>query len=196
MITAEMVKDLRERTGVSVMQCKKALEEAGGDVEKAVLILRKMSKAQSEKKSERTLGAGIVKSYIHSNQKIGVLVELSCETDFVSQNETFQELASDIALHIAGMGPEYVTADQIPEAEQARIKAFFQEEVDKSDKPAEIKEKMLEGKLKDFFAEKTLLDQGFVKNPDMTIRQLIDGAVQKTGEKIEVNRFVRYTVAG
>lgn len=194
MITTDMVKDLREETGVSVMQCRKALEEAGGDMDKARHILRKMSSASAEKKSERTLGAGIVKSYIHSNQKIGVLLELSCETDFVAQNVDFQTLASDIALHIAGMAPQFVSVDAIPAEEQARIKTYMEEEVAKIEKPDDVKAKILEGKLNDYFAEKTLLDQMFVKDPSLTIKQLIDGVVQKTGERVEIRRFVRYEV--
>lgn len=196
MITTETIKALRDQTGVSVMQCKKALEEAGGDMEKALLVLRKMSSAQAEKKSGRTLGAGIVHSYIHSNKKVGVLLELNCETDFVASNEAFVGLASDIALHIAGMSPEYVSKEQVPATETERISAFFTEELASVDKPAEIKAKILEGKLADYFKEKTLLDQPFVKNPDITIQQLIDGVVQKTGEKVEVGRFARYTVLG
>lgn len=194
MITTDIVKQLRDETGVSIMQCKKALEESGGDMEKARHLLRKMSSASSEKKSGRTLGAGIVKSYIHSNQKIGVLVELNCETDFVAQNADFQTLAADIAVHIAGMSPEFVSADNVPESELERIKSYMQEEVANLDKPAEVKEKILEGKLKDYFAEKSLLDQPFVKDPSLTIKQLVDGIVQKTGERVEIGRFVRYEV--
>ncbi len=196
MITTETIKALRDQTGVSVMQCKKALEEAGGDMDKALLVLRKMSSAQAEKKADRTLGAGLVHSYIHSNKKVGVLLEINCETDFVAQNEAFVGLATDIALHIAAMAPEFVSKEQIPAAEQDRIKAFFADEIANIEKPEEIKAKILEGKIADYFKEKTLLDQPFVKNPELTIHQLIDGVVQKTGEKVEVGRFVRYTVLG
>ncbi len=196
MITTETIKALRDQTGVSVMQCKKALEEAGGDMDKALLVLRKMSSAQAEKKAGRTLGAGLVHAYIHSNKKVGVLLELNCETDFVAQNEAFVGLATDIALHIAAMSPEFVSKEQIPASETDRIKAFFADELASVEKPEEIKAKILEGKIADYFKEKTLLDQSFVKNPELTIQQLIDGVVQKTGEKVEVGRFVRYTVLG
>jgi elongation factor Ts len=194
MITTEIVKQLREETGVSIMQCKKALEESGGDMEKARHALRKMSAASSEKKADRTLGAGVVRSYIHSNNKVGVLLEVNCETDFVAQNADFDQLATDVALHIAAMSPEFVTADMIPAEEQDRIKAYMAEEVANLDKPEEVKAKVLEGKLKDYFAEKTLLDQPFVKDPSITIKQLVDGVVQKTGERVEIRRFVRYEV--
>lgn len=196
MITTETIKTLRDQTGVSVMQCKKALEEAGGDMDKALLVLRKMSSSQAEKKAGRTLGAGLVHAYIHSNKKVGVLLELNCETDFVASNESFVTLAADIALHIAAMAPEFVSKEHIPATETDRIKTFFADELASVEKPEEIKAKILEGKIADYFKEKTLLDQSFVKNPELTIQQLIDGVVQKTGEKVEVGRFVRYTVLG
>ncbi len=190
-ITTEDVKALRDETGVSVMQCKKALEEAGGDMEKARMILRKNSASAASKKSERSLGAGIIGSYVHTNLKMGAMVELFCETDFVAQNPEFIQAANDIAMHITAMAPEFTNKEDIDETSIAKAKEFFMEEINKSDKPADIKEKILEGKLNDFFSEKTLMNQSFVKNPDITIEQMIHQLVQKTGEKISVGKFSR-----
>lgn len=148
-ITTEQIKELRELTGISVMQCKKALEEADGDKDKALAILREKSEAIAEKKSDRELGAGVIDAYIHSTKTMGALIELSCETDFVARNEEFMTMARDIAMHITAVGPVDVTE---------------------------------------------LLDQPFIKNPDMTIKQVIDGGVQKFGEKIAISRFVRFSV--
>lgn len=193
-ITTEDVKALRDETGVSVMQCKKALEEAGGDMEKARMILRKNSATAASKKSERTLGAGIIGYYIHSNKKMSAMVELFCETDFVAQNPEFVETANNLAMHITAMAPEFTKSSDIDEVSMAKAKAFFEEEIANTDKPAEIKEKILQGKLNDFFAEKTLMNQAFVVNPDNTIEQVINQLIQKTGEKIEIGKFVRLSV--
>ncbi len=193
-ITTDDIKLLRDETGVSIMQCKKALEEAGGDMEKARMILRKNSATQASKKAERTLGAGIVGSYVHSNKKMAAIVELFCETDFVAQNPEFVATANDLAMHITAMAPEFTKSSDIDEESAAKARAFFQEEADKTDKPAEIKEKIIQGKLDDFFAEKTLMNQPFVKNPEITIEQLINQLIQKTGEKIEIGKFNRLSV--
>lgn len=194
MITTEQIKELRDMTGISVMQCKKALEEAGGDKGKALAILRKKSGDIAAKKEGREFGAGVVESYIHNTKTVGVLVELSCETDFVARNEEFVALARDIAMHATAMNPEYVDDSQIGEEARAQATELFKKEVEESGKPADIKTKMMEGKLSSYFAERTLLAQPFVKNPDMTIKQLIDGGVQKFGEKIAVARFVRFAI--
>ncbi|MFA6397525.1 MAG: translation elongation factor Ts [Candidatus Paceibacterota bacterium] len=194
MITTEQIKELRDATGVSVMQCKRALEEANGDREKALMILRKKSSEISEKKADRTLKAGLIQSYLHSTGKVGVLIELLCETDFVAKNEEFKNLAYDIAMHIAALNPEYIKREDVSEETLAPVRELFKEEVAKIDKPEDIKEKMLQGKIDTYFKEKTLLDQPFIKNGDLTIKGLIDGAVQKIGEKIEVGRFVRYSL--
>jgi elongation factor Ts len=193
-ITTEEIKSLRDETGVSIMQCKKALEEAGGDMEKARMILRKNSATAASKKSERTLGAGIIGSYVHANKKMGAMVELFCETDFVAQNPEFVQTANDLAMHITAMAPEFIKSSDIDEAATAKAKAFFEEESANLDKPADIKEKIIQGKLNEFFAEKTLMNQSFVKNPDITIEQLINELIQKTGEKIEIGKFVRLSV--
>lgn len=193
MITTEQIKELRELTGVSIMQCKKALEEAGGDKEKALFALRKKSKEIAEKKDERTLGASVVDAYIHSNKKVGALIELSCETDFVARNEEFIGLAREIAMHITAMNPEFVDESEINAEAKAKVTELFRKEVEETGKPADIQTKMMEGKLNTYFAEKTLLLQPFVKNPDLTIKDLINGFVQKFGEKIAVSRFVRFS---
>lgn len=194
MITTEQIKELRDMTGISVMQCKKALEEAGGDKEKALALLRKKSGDIAAKKEGRELGAGVIESYIHNTKTVGVLVELSCETDFVARNEGFVALARDIAMHTAAMNPEYVDESYISDEARTKATELFKKEVEESGKPADIKEKMMEGKLSSYFAERTLLAQPFVKDPNVTIKQLIDGGVQKFGEKIAIARFVRFAV--
>ncbi len=193
-ITTEDIKSLREKTGVSVIQCKKALEEADGDMEKALLILKKKSAEIVEKKSDRELGGGVVQSYIHGNKKIGCMIELLCETDFVANNEEFQALAYDIAMHVTAMRPEFLTANDISEENKIQVENLCKEEVAGLDKPEEIKSKILEGKIQDYFKSRTLIDQPFVKNPDMTIKDLINEAVQKFGEKIEIGRFACYSL--
>ena len=176
------------------MQCKKALEEAEGDMEKALLMLRKASGKAASKKADRELGAGVVRSYIHNNNQVGVLIELNCETDFVAKNPEFLALADSIAMHAAAMAPTYVSSDQITDADREKITEVMQDEVGQLDKPEDIKAKILEGKLSDYFAQQTLLEQPYVKNPDQTIGKLIEEAIQKIGEKIEVGRIVRYGV--
>jgi elongation factor Ts len=191
-ITTELIKTLRDQTGVSVMQCKKALEEAGGDMDKAVIILKKRSAESAQKKSDRELGAGVVESYIHSTKTVGAMVELMCETDFVSGNEEFKKLAYDIAMHVAATNPSVLTKEEISEASKAKALEVFAPEVE--GKPEELKAKILEGKLDAFFNEQVLLDQLFIKNGDVTIRGLIEQGTQKFGEKIQITRFVRFSV--
>lgn len=194
MITTEQIKELRDSTGISVMQCKKALEEAGGDMQKASAILQKKAGAAAAKKSERSLGAGVIGSYIHNNNTVGVLIELGCETDFVAKNEEFGPLASDIAMHVAAMAPQYVSEDEVTDADRKKAKELFAKEVEGSDKPEDIKEKMLEGKIKAYFDERVLLNQHFIKNPEKTIKDLLNDATQKFGERTEVVRFRRFEV--
>lgn len=191
-ITIEQVKDLRERTGVSIMQCRKALEEAGGDSEKAVIILRKKSGEAMAKKADRTFSAGAIASYIHSNTNVGAMVELVSETDFVAKNDEFLALARDISMHITAANPKFLKKEDITPDVVAKAKEVFEEEV--KDKPAAMREKVLEGKLASYFSDMVLMNQAFIKNPDMTIEGLISQAVQKFGEKIEVARFVRFGV--
>lgn len=191
-ISTEVIKQLRDATGVSIMQCKKALEEVDGDIEKAKVILQKYSKAAADKKSDRTLAAGTVATYIHQGGKVGALVELMCETDFVSKNEEFQTLAKDIAMHIAALAPQFLRKEDIKETDMIAAKEVFAEEVE--GKPEELKEKILQGKLDAYLNEKTLLEQSFIKNPDKTITLMLDEAIQKFGEKVEITRFTRYSI--
>lgn len=194
MITTEQIKELRELTGISVMQCKKALEETKGDMEKAILVLRKKSGDIASKKGDRELAAGVVESYIHNTKTVGALVELACETDFVARNEDFVTLARDIAMHIVATSPTYVQEKDISDEMREQAKNLFLKEVQESGKPKEIQEKMMEGKLGTYFAERTLMLQPFVKNPDITIQQLVDTGIQKFGEKVAVARFVRFSI--
>ncbi len=193
-ITTDEIKALREKTGISVMQCKKALEEAKGDSDKALEILRKKSKDIATKKSDRSLGAGSVQAYIHAGDTVGVLLELSCETDFVARNEEFKKLAYDLAMHTAAMNPQYTSSDDVSKEEQDKARALFEKEVSESGKPKNIQEKMMEGKLSAYFSERVLLEQAYVKDPSIKIKDLITQAIQKFGENIEVSKFSRLAV--
>ena len=193
-ITTEQIKELRDATGVSVMQCKKALEEAGGDFDKAVVLLRKKSGEISAKKGDRTFSAGTIQAYIHANGTVGAMVELNCETDFVSNNEEFKTLARDIAMHVAASNPKFLKKEQITEADLKAARAVFEEEV--KDKPADKRAMILEGKLAMYASEMVLVDQPFIKNPEITIQGLLDAATQKFGEKTAVSRFQRFKVLG
>ncbi len=174
------------------MQCKKALEEAGGDTAKALVILRKKSGELAAKKSDRTFGAGIVQAYVHSTGRVATLVELVCETDFVSGNEEFKVLAKDIAMHITASNPKFLNKDEITEEAKSVAKEVFMKEVE--GKPKEMQEKILEGKLATYFGEMVLLNQPFIKNPELTIEALVLAASQKFGEKIAIARFNRFAV--
>jgi len=195
MITTETIKELRDQTGISVMQCKKALEEVGGDMEKALIVLKKKSGDIALKKAGRVLGAGTIAAYIHAGGKVGVIVELSCETDFVAKNEEFKKLAYDIAMHVAATNPEFLSVKDVSEEDKQKATEIFMKEVEKSDKPEDIKQKMIEGKLSSYFNEQTLLEQSFVKNPDVTIKGILEEAVQKFGERTEVTRFTRFAIS-
>lgn len=191
-ITTEIIKSLRDETGISVMQCKKALEEAGGDIEKAKVILRKTSASIASKKADRELGAGVAAAYTHAGGTVVAAVVLACETDFVSKNEEFGKLAYDIAMHVAAMKPMFRTRDDVKEENIRAAREVFTTEAANVNEAN--REKAIQGKLDAYIAERVLLDQPFVKNGDITIRELIDQAVQKFGEKIEVVRFERLSV--
>lgn len=198
-ITTEQVKELREKTGISIIQCKKALEEAEGDMEKAIIILQKKSGAVADKKSGRNLKAGTVQSYIHNSGNVGAMVLLSSETDFVAKNEEFIKLAYDIAMHITASNPKFTTEEDITEEEVNKAKEVFEKEVDLSagkagGKPEKMKEQILKGKIDSYFKDKVLLKQQFIKNPNNTIEDLIKGAVQKFGERIQISEFARFGV--
>jgi len=186
----EQVKELREKTGVSIMQCKKALEEANGDMDKAIVYLQKKGAETAAKKADRTLKSSRIVSYVHGIGAVGVLVELCSESDFVSKHEDFQQLAYDIAMQIAATNPAYIKKEEVPEEEKSKVLDAFADEV--KDKPEVMKEKILNGKLDAFFKERILLEQDFIKNPEVTINTLIQNAIQKFGEKIEIARFVRF----
>ena len=192
----DQIKALRDETGVAVMQCKKALEDAGGDMDKARMMLRKKSGEIAAKKGDRTLAAGVVSAYIHANGSVGALVELSCETDFVAKNEEFKKLAYEIAMHVAAINPKYRVMEDVTPEDIEKAKAFFAEEVEKTmkGKPAAIQEKALQGKMDTFFAEQVLMKQSYVKDPNMTIEGLITNAVQKFGEKTVITRMSRFAV--
>lgn len=192
-ITMDEVKKLRDETGVSIMQCKKALEESNGDMEKAKIALRKKASADASKKGDRAFGAVCSAAYIHQNGKVGSMVQLVCETDFVAQNPEFIALANDIAVHIAGMNPEFVKESDISEEVKAKYMAVFLEEAEKSGKPKEIQAKIAEGKWAEFLAGGVLLNQKFLKDDSKTISDLLSGAIQKFGENTSVSKFVRFS---
>jgi len=191
-ITTDVIKALRDETGVSVMQCKKALEEAGGDTEKAKIILRKVSASIASKKADRTLGAGIAAAYTHAGGSVIGAVVLACETDFVSKNEEFQKLAYDVAMHVAAMNPQFRSREDITEVDLKAAREVFEKEA--ANVPEAARAAALQGKIDKYLAERVLLEQSFVKDPSITIRTLLDGAVQKFGEKVEVVRFERLSV--
>ncbi len=190
--TAQDVKALRDRTGAGMMECKTALTEAGGDQEKAIDLLRTRGAAKAAKRAEREATEGSVGAYIHMGGKIGVMVEVGCETDFVARNEKFQGLVRDIAMHIAAAAPTSVSRDQIPADVLERERNVYREQMRESGKPEQIWDKIVDGKVEKFYAESVLLEQPFVKNPDVTVGQMITQISGTTGEKIEVRRFTRY----
>ena len=190
----ELVKKLREQTGISILECKKAVEECGGDLSKAADILRKKGFEKAKAKSSRVTNQGAVGSYIHMKGKIGVLVELGCETDFVAKNEDFLQLIKDIAMQIAAMNPRYISEKDIPAADLEKEKEILGAQLKTSGKPANIIEKIVEGKLSKFYAEACLLQQTFFKDDSLTIEKLVAEKIHKTGENIIVKRFVRYQV--
>jgi elongation factor Ts len=191
-VTAQMVKQLRERTGAPMMDCKSALGETQGDVEKAVDVLRKKGLAAAAKKAGRITAEGAVSSYIHAGGKIGVLVEVNCETDFVARTDDFLELVKDIAMHIAAADPKFVGREEVTPEVLERERAIFSEQALASGKPPAVVEKIVAGKLEKYYSEFVLLEQPFVKDPDKTISQLIAERVGKIGENIKVRRFARY----
>jgi elongation factor Ts len=188
----EQVRKLREQTGISILECKKAVEEAKGDLTQAGEILRKKGFEKAKSKSSRATNQGAVGAYVHMMGKIGVLVELGCETDFVAKNEDFQALIKDIAMQIAAMNPRYISEKDIPAAVLEKEKEIYREQLKASGKPAAIVEKIVEGKLGKFYSEACLLHQNFFKDEKMTIEKLIAEKIHKTGENIVVKRFARY----
>lgn len=190
-ITAADVAKLRDMTGAGMMDAKKALTESGGDLEKAVDYLRKSGAAKAAKKAERTTAEGRVHTYTHGTGKLSVLVEVMCETDFVARNEAFVAFCQDIAMHIAAAAPQYVTRDQVPAEVVEREKNIYREQLAAEGKPAEVAEKIIEGKLNKFYEEICLMDQKFVKDDSLTIANLLEQKVLAIGESIKIGRFVR-----
>jgi len=185
---------LRGITGAGMMDCKKALEEVDGDIEKAVEVLRKTGAIKAAKKGERSTGEGLVHSYIHSNGKIGALVQVLCETDFVARTDEFKQLAHDLAMHVTAMSPLYLSPDDIPTEVVEKEKKFYLEEAGESGKPQEVVDKIVEGKLGKFYAENCLLNQPFFKDEDIVIGELITQKIAKIGENIKVERFARFSI--
>ncbi len=193
-IDMKLVKKLREATGIGIMECKKAIAEANNDYDKAVEILRKRGFEKAKAKSSRATNQGVIGSYIHTNGRIGVLVEVGCETDFVAKNEDFIQLVKDIAMQIAAMNPKYVSDNDIPEDLINKEKEIYREQLKSSGKPDNIIDKIIEGKLKKYYSEVCLLYQNFFKDDKKTIQDLITENIHKIGENIVVKRFVRYQV--
>ncbi|HEY0948538.1 MAG TPA: elongation factor Ts [Candidatus Paceibacterota bacterium] len=189
-ISLDTVKVLRDKTGVSIMQCRKALEEAEGDMDKAEVILKKRSGAAADKKADRELGAGAIGTYVHDGV-VGAMVLLSSETDFVSKNEEFGDLARAIAMHVAATNPVFLSSDEISEDKKAAAMSIFQEEV--KDKPAEMQEKILEGKMASYFKDQVLLEQSYIRDDSKTVRDLLNEASQKFGERVEISKFARFS---
>ena len=193
-ITAEQVKQLRDRTGAGMMECKAALTEANGNMEEAITLLRKRGLAQAAKRSGRATGQGLISSYIHMGGRIGVLVEVNCETDFVARTDAFQSLVKEVAMHIAAADPRWVNRDEVPADAIEKEKAIYRAQMENSGKPANVLDKIIEGKLGSFYSQFVLLEQPSIRDPNQTISQMIAEATAKTGENITISRFTRYRV--
>ncbi|MCI4445340.1 MAG: translation elongation factor Ts [Candidatus Aminicenantes bacterium] len=193
-ITAEMVKELRNRTGIGVMECKEALQEANGDIEKAIEILRKKGHARAQDKASREAADGAVGAYVHATNRLGVLIEVNCETDFVARNEEFKELVKNLAMQVAAANPQYISSEDIPAEVIEREKEIIRAQMQETKKPAEIIEKIVQGKLNKFYEEVCLLDQPYIKDDKIKVRDLINSHISKFGENIKVKRFARFEI--
>ncbi|MCG8471220.1 MAG: translation elongation factor Ts [Desulfobacterales bacterium] len=191
-ISAAMVKELREKTGSGIMDCKKALKESDGDVEKALEFLRKKGLAAAAKRSARATSEGTIMSYIHMGGKIGVMVEVNCETDFVAKNEDFQAFAKDVAMHIAAVNPAGLAPEDIPEEVVAKEREIYRERALEQGKPENIVDKIVDGQVQKFYKDACLLSQAYVKNPQITVEDYLKEVIGKMGENIRISRFVRY----
>ena len=191
-ITADKVKELRQRTGIGVMECKEALQECLGDMDKAIEALRKKGYARAQTRMDRAASQGLVYAYIHLDGRIGVLVEVNCESDFVARNEEFRELSKNIAMQIAAANPRYVGSADVPAAELEQEREIIRAQLKDMNKPPQIIDKIVEGKLKKYYGEVCLLDQPYIKDDKMTIQQLISSYISKFGENIKVRRFARF----
>jgi elongation factor Ts len=191
-ITAEQVKALREKTGAGMMECKAALTESGGNMDEAVTVLRKRGLAQAAKRAGRNTSQGVVSSYIHMGGKIGVLVEVNCESDFVARTEGFQQLVKEIAMHVAAADPKYVRRDEVPAAVIEQEKAIYRAQFEGSGKPPQVIEKIVEGKIGSYYTQAVLLDQPSVRDQNITVGEMVSQAIAKTGENISIARFARF----
>src|SRR6188472_1839411 len=191
-ITADQVKQLREKTGAGMMECKAALAEANGNMEEAITILRKRGLAQAAKRAGRTTAQGLISSYIHMGGKIGVLVEVNCESDFVARTEDFQNLAKEVAMHIAAADPKWVRREEVPAEAIEKEKSIYRAQMENTGKPANVLDKIIEGKLGSFYSQFVLLDQPSIRDGSVTVSQIVAQATAKTGENIQIGRFVRY----
>ena len=192
MVTASMVKELRERTGAGMMDCKRALQDTNGDIDKAIELLRERGLAAAAKKSGRKAAEGLVDSYIHFGGKIGVLVEVNCETDFVAKTDDFKSFVRDIAMHIAAANPQYLSRDDVPQAVVDKEREILRVQTLNEGKPEKIADKIVDGRISKFFKEVCLLEQAFVRDPDMTVQDVVMENIAKFGENINIRRFVRY----
>ena len=193
-ITADQVKTLRDATGAGMMECKAALAEANGNFDEATTLLRKRGLAQAAKRAGRTTGNGLISSYIHMGGRIGVLIEVNCETDFVARTDAFQTLVKELAMHVAAADPKWVRREEVPAEAIEKEKSIYRAQMENSGKPAHVLDKIIEGKLTSFYAQFVLLDQPFIRDDKMTIAQLIAATTAKTGENITISRFTRYRV--
>jgi elongation factor Ts len=193
-ITAAMVRQLREKTGAGMMECKAALTEANGNMEEAITLLRKRGLAQAAKRAGRTTGQGAIGSYIHMGGKIGVLLEVNCESDFVAKTDDFNNLVKEVAMHIAAADPKWVRREDVPADAIEKEKAIYRAQMEKENKPAQVMDKIIEGKLGSFYSQFVLLDQPSIRDGAVTVAQLVAQASAKTGENIQISRFVRFRV--
>ena len=193
-ISAAQVKELRDKTGAGFMDCKAALGEAGGDVDKAITILRTRGQARAAKRSGRSTSQGLVGSYIHMGGQVGVLVEVGCESDFVARTDEFQQLTREVAMHIAAASPVYVTRDQVPGEEVEREKAIFRAQFEGSNKPPQVIDKIVDGKMNSYYQQVVLVDQPSIRDPKTSIGDLVTAAIAKMGENINIVRFARFKI--
>ncbi|MCH8955158.1 translation elongation factor Ts [candidate division KSB1 bacterium] len=191
-ISADKVKALRERTGVGIMDCKSALTETDGDIDKAVELLRKMGVASAEKRAGRETDEGLVEAYIHTGSQLGVLVEINCETDFVANTDDFKNFARDIAMQVAATGPRVVSREDFPQGEIDKEVEIYKTQANNEGKPENIIERFVQGKLKKFYQENALMEQSYIKDPSKNIKELLAEVITKTGENINIRKFVRY----
>ncbi|MFA4926731.1 MAG: translation elongation factor Ts [Candidatus Aminicenantales bacterium] len=193
-ITAQQVKELRDRTGIGMMECKEALQECGGDIEKAIEILRKKGHARAQEKADRQAADGAVGSYIHANDRLGVLIEVNCETDFVARNDEFKELVKNLAMQVAASNPNYISSEDVPAEIIEREKEIIKAQIQDAKKPPQIIEQIIEGKLKKFFEEVCLLDQPYIRDDKIKVRDLVNSHIAKFGENIKIRRFARFEI--